>query len=133
MPIPWLTVLSNVPWKDVISTAPKVAEGAKKLWKAVGKKSAATVENGTNAEPLASAENQTIATLDTRIHALKADVAALDQAMLSSSELIKALAEQNTQLIRSIEIFRGRMLRLGLVTVISAIIALLAFYRTFPT
>ena len=132
MPIPWLTVLSNVPWKDVISTAPEVAEGAKKLWKAVGKKSAAGEEDGTNAEPLASAENQTIATLDARIHALKADVAALNQAMLSSSELIKALAEQNTQLIRSIEIFRGRVLRLGLVTVTAVIIALLALYRTFP-
>ena len=132
MPIPWLTVLSNVPWKDVISTAPKVAEGAKKLWKAVGKKSGAAEDDGTNSEPLASAENQTIATLDARIHALKGDVAALNQAMLSSSELIKALAEQNTQLIRSIEIFRGRVLRLGLVTVISLIIALLALYRTFP-
>ena len=132
MPIPWLTVLSNVPWKDVISTAPKVAEGAKKLWKAVGKKSGAAEDDGTNSEPLASAENQTIATLDARIHALKADVAALNQAMLSSSELIKALAEQNTQLIRSIEIFRGRVLRLGLVTVISVIVALLALYRTFP-
>jgi hypothetical protein len=63
---------------------------------------------------------------------LKADVAALNQAMLSSSELIKALAEQNTQLIRSIEIFRGRVLRLGLVTVIAMIVALLALYRTFP-
>ena len=132
MPIPWLTVLSNVPWKDVISTAPKVAEGAKKLWKAVGKKSGAAEDDGTNSEPLASAENQTIATLDARIHALKGDVAALNQAMLSSSELIKALAEQNTQLIRSIEIFRGRVLRLGLVTVISVIVALLALYRTFP-
>jgi hypothetical protein len=132
MPIPWLSVLSNVPWKDVISTAPKVAEGAKKLWKAVGKKSGTAEENGASAEHLASAENQTIATLDARIHGLKGDVAALNQAMLSSSELIKALAEQNTQLIRSIEIFRGRVLRLGLVTVISVIIALLALYRTFP-
>ena len=132
MPIPWLTVLSNVPWKDVISTAPKVAEGAKKLWKAVGKKSGVAENDGATNEPLASTETQTIATLDSRIHSLKADIAALNQAMYSSSELIKALAEQNTQLIRSIEIFRGRVLRLGLVTVLSLIIGLLALYRTFP-
>ncbi|MDD2744295.1 MAG: hypothetical protein PHV02_18710, partial [Rhodocyclaceae bacterium] len=113
MPIPWLTVLSNVPWKEVINNAPKVAEGAKKLWKAVGKKSAVADEDIANTEPVAAAENQTIATLDARIHGLQADVAALNKAMLSSSELIKALAEQNTQLIRSIEIFRGRVLRLG--------------------
>lgn len=32
MAIPWLTVLSNIPWRDVITTAPKVADEAKKLW-----------------------------------------------------------------------------------------------------
>ena len=132
MPIPWLSLLSNVPWKDVISNAPKVADGAKKLWKVVAKKSGTPGDDEMNAESFASSEDQTIATLDARIHGLTTDLAALNQAMLSSSELIKALAEQNAQLIRSIEIFRGRVLRLGLLTVTSVIIALAALYRTFP-
>lgn len=34
----WLTVLKMVPWGDVIENAPKVAQGAKKLWSSVGKK-----------------------------------------------------------------------------------------------
>jgi len=38
MPVPWLTVLQNVPWSDVIKNAPKVADGARKLWQSVGKK-----------------------------------------------------------------------------------------------
>ena len=41
MPIPWLTVLQSVPWSDVISNAPKVAGGAKKLWDSVARKPAA--------------------------------------------------------------------------------------------
>jgi hypothetical protein len=32
MAIGWLAVLQLVPWSDVISNAPKIAEGAKKLW-----------------------------------------------------------------------------------------------------
>ncbi|MBK7414306.1 MAG: hypothetical protein IPJ38_03465 [Dechloromonas sp.] len=44
----------------------------------------------------------------------------------------EALAEQNTQLIKSIEIFRGRVLRLGLLTITLSLVALLALYRTFP-
>jgi len=42
MAIGWLTVLSHVPWTEVINNAPKVAEGAKKLWKSVSGKSAET-------------------------------------------------------------------------------------------
>ena len=132
MAIPWLAILSNVPWKDVIDKAPKVADGAKKLWKSVAKKSGPSEHANTNVKPAHSTEEQTIASLDTRIIELKNEVAALHDQMLASSEIIEALAEQNTQLIKSIEIFRGRVLRLGLLTVTLSFVALLALYRTFP-
>jgi hypothetical protein len=132
MAIPWLAILSNVPWKDVINNAPKVADGAKKLWKSVAKKSGPSEPANTNVQPAHSSEEQTIASLDTRIIELKSEVAALHDQMLASSEIIEALAEQNTQLIKSIEIFRGRVLRLGLLTVTLSLVALLALYRTFP-
>jgi hypothetical protein len=44
--------------------------------------------------------------------------------MLASSELIKALAEQNTQLIKRIELNRVRLLWLAGVTGVVAIVAL---------
>ena len=132
MAIPWLAILSNVPWKDVIDKAPKVADGAKKLWKSVAKKSGPSEPANTNVKPAHSGEEQTIASLDTRVIELKNEVAALHEQMLASSEIIEALAEQNTQLIKSIEIFRGRVLRLGLLTVTLSLVALLALYRTFP-
>ena len=132
MAIPWLAILSNVPWKDVIDNAPKVADGAKKLWKTVAKKAGPSEPANTSVTPAHSSEEQTIASLDTRIIELKNEVAALHDQMLASSEIIEALAEQNTQLIKSIEIFRGRVLRLGLLTVTLSVVALLALYRTFP-
>ena len=132
MAIPWLAILSNVPWKDVIDKAPKVADGAKKLWKSVAKKSGPSEPANRNVTPAHSSEEQTIESLDTRIIELKNEVTALHDQMLASSEIIEALAEQNTQLIKSIAIFRGRVLRLGLLTVTLSLVALLALYRTFP-
>ena len=41
MAIGWLTILKSVPWTEVIKNAPKVAEGARKLWNAVGRQRAA--------------------------------------------------------------------------------------------
>lgn len=58
-----------------------------------------------------------------RISALESEAADLHDQMLASSELIKALAEQNTQLIQNIEANRVRVLQLTGVTAVLAIIA----------
>ena len=123
MAIGWLTVLQNVPWAEVISNAPKVADGAKKLWKNIGKKTPAppTDEAGVASAP--SPENPEMTALQDRILALEAATADLHDQMLASSELIKALAEQNTQLIQNIEANRVRVLRLTGITAFVAIIA----------
>lgn len=97
MAIGWLSVLQAVPWSDVISNAPKVAEGAKKLWSTVSKKPAAS-PTATEA-PTASSSSA----IDARVAALEATAAQLHEQLVASSELIKALAEQNAQLIRGIE------------------------------
>lgn len=39
MAIGWFALLTKVPWSEVISNAPKVADAAKKLWKVVADKS----------------------------------------------------------------------------------------------
>jgi hypothetical protein len=113
MPIPWLTVLQTVPWTDVIRNAPKVAEGARKLWGSVAGTAAAPEAAAAPAVPLASPDAQTVAALQARIAALETAVSELHGQMLASSELIKALAEQNTQLVARIETNRVRMLRLS--------------------
>lgn len=98
MPIPWLTVLQNVPWTDVISNAPKVAGGAKKLWDSVAGKPAGI------AAPDAAGD---------RVAALEGQVAELHRQMLASSQLLQALAEQNTQLIQRVEVQRRWVRRLA--------------------
>ena len=102
MAIGWLTVLKLVPWGDVIENAPKVANGAKKLWQSVGKKTVPVAPIKPAANTLGSAP-PTVAALQAQVAELQVAVADLHQQMLASSELIQSLADQNAQLVKRVE------------------------------
>ena len=106
MAIPWLAVLQSVPWNQVISNAPKLADGAKKLWNTVsGHPHAATHP----VEHPVSPDAESIATFQQRLAAMEIAIDELHEQMLASTELIKSLAEQNAQLIQRIEDNRIRV------------------------
>ena len=128
MPIGWLAILKNVPWTEVIRNAPAVADGAKKLWKTVGKKSSSAEVLEANEQVSVSPEAQNIAALEVRTRVLEAEVTDLHEQMLAASELIKTLADQNTQLIQRIEVNRKRVLWLSAVTIVIAIVVLLGVF-----
>lgn len=124
MPIPWLAVLQSVPWSDVVSNAPRVADGAKKLWNAIAKKSPSPEVAAPTGQPARSPDAQAIATLQTQLAAVAAAASDLHDQMLASSELIKVLAEQNTELIRRFEVYRVRVLWLAGATALIGIVAI---------
>ena len=130
MAIGWLSIIQLVPWSDVIRNAPKVAEGAKKLWHTVSRKPPALEVPAASAQPARSPEAQAIALLQTRLAAAEAAIADLHHQMLESTELIKALAEQNTQLVRRVEANRIRVVWLAGVTVVLAAIAAVGLAMT---
>jgi len=101
--------LQSVPWAEVVSNAPKVAAGAKKLWAAVGRKPHAGAQVADATQASLSPEARAITALTAHVSELETAVKELQEQMLASSELIKALAEQNTQLIFRIETQRRRM------------------------
>ncbi|MFZ2217353.1 MAG: hypothetical protein WAV85_01565 [Rhodoferax sp.] len=123
----WLTVLKLVPWTDVIKNAPAVADGAKKLWKSVGKspQGGATVVPPSPESSLSTLpQAQAMALLARQLGALEVTVSDLHEQMRESSELIKALADQNTQLIKRVEVNRRRLLWLaGLLVVLGLTMA----------
>ncbi len=125
MAIGWLTVLKMVPWADVIENAPKVAIGAKKLWDKVGKKPAAPELVPT---VVSSTPEPTLAQLRDQVAALQQVTADLHQQMLDSTELIKTLAEQNTQLVKRVESNRKRLLWLALLLLLLAAWSVMKFY-----
>ncbi|GAA4011823.1 hypothetical protein [Actimicrobium antarcticum] len=111
MAIGWLSVLKMVPWVDVISNAPKVAEGAKKLWDSVGRK-----QHLPKAASTAKTGADVVVPIDSRLMAAESTLALLQEQMLASAELIKELAEQNRQLVARVDLMRRRMAWIGLVT-----------------
>lgn len=127
MAIGWLTVLKMVPWGDVIENAPKVATGAKKLWQTVGKKPVAAAPASPAREVL-RAESPAVAALQSQVAELQTAVADLHQQMLVSSELIQSLADQNTQLIKRVEVNRVRVLWLTAVVLGLAVALVSRFF-----
>ena len=122
MAIGWLSVLKMVPWGDVISNAPKVADGAKKLWSAVAKKPPEAELPSAGAQPTLLPEAQSIALLQAQLAAAEAQIADLHNQMLESSKLIQALADQSTQLIKLFEVNRVRVLGLAGITVVLGVV-----------
>lgn len=108
----WLTALKMIPWDVVVNNAPAVVDGAKKLWSAVGKDRQA--QEGAPAGMTAEA----------RLEALEAEVTTLQREMASSAELIKALADQNAQLIQAVALLRRRQRILTGALIVVAIVAL---------
>ncbi len=131
MAIGWMTVLNLVPWGEVIKNAPAVADGAKKLWDSVGKKSDGSSAVAKAATPEVEATASPAAALQSRLDHADASIAQLHEQMQASSELIKALAEQNSELIRRVEVNRVRVLWLAALVLLFGSIAALNLAVTF--
>lgn len=130
MAIPWLTVLQAVPWGEVIRNAPKVAEGARALWKkAAGQ---AAPEANSHASASSAVETPTLAQLQTALQAQEAALADLQAQMRTATQLIRDLADQNAELVRAVETQRRRLRWLGIVLVVLVGVALLVGGQAWP-
>ncbi len=127
MVVTWVSLLKTVPWTEVIANAPAITDGAKKLWNTVARKSApggASEAQPASARPAGAAASpaDAEAQLQARLDAVNGAVAELQGQMLASTELLKALADQNTELIARVEVHRRRLLWLsGVVAVVAAV------------
>ena len=115
-----ITVLSNIPWGQVVENAPKVADGAAKLWNAVTRKKPDQSPDASAKAVVDEAPSDT-EVLKRRLIAVEEHIQHLEEQMGASAELIKALAEQNTQLVGKIELNSVRLLRLATATAIGAV------------
>lgn len=126
MALPWKLILTNVPWKDVLNQAPKIADGAKKMWGSMGRKPGAGPESSAMAETTVADGD-----LPTRLAALEIANHRLQTQMLASGELIQALSQQNAQLVAQIETHRRRAQRQAWVLAVTALAAGLALLLTW--
>lgn len=114
-----LTVLSQVPWGQVIDAAPKVAEGASKLWKTVKRRGHDEAPDSVediierSAADQDSGRAEALLALGAQVQRLQKDLTDLREEMQSATGLIKELAEQNTALVQRIELNRRRLRQLA--------------------
>lgn len=121
----WWKVLKTVPWSEVISAAPQVATGARRLWDTVARKSGPMPGPGpvmADIEP----EDDGFGIVMGRLDKNEATLGELRGQMLSASEIIANLADQNAQLIAKLDVVRTRILWLSIATGVSSLLALLA-------
>lgn len=122
----WWTVLKTVPWSEVISAAPQVATGARRLWDTVNRKPGA-VDPATGLSPeMAAQEDGIIGLLIARSEQNDAELNDLRNQMRSASELIANLADQNAQLIAKMDVQRQKLTWLGVTAGLSALLAVVA-------
>ena len=108
MPINWMTAFKVIPWADVVSAAPTVVKGAKKLWSSVKTEDTEAPPREEYAGQPATPESEALSALDDRLHTLDRRIGTLGQEVVASSELITSLAEQNSRLVAAVEILRLR-------------------------
>lgn len=128
MAISLVAAFKAIPWTDVLAAAPTIVQGAEKLWGTVARKKAETQAQD-YAEEKRPPHAETLAQMEARLQTLEARIAEFQSEALSSSALIKSLAEQNAQLVRAVEILRVRtriLLTAGSVVALAALVWALA-------
>lgn len=119
MAVPWLTVLKLVPWGDVISNAPKVAEGAKKLWGTMAKKSEVDAPPAmVTIDPHQDAA-RAITLLQQQLQAQQQTIDGLTQQVRDTASVVQQLADQNLELIARMERQRVQLRWLAVLAVIA--------------
>ena len=102
MAVGWVAAFKTIPWAKVLSYAPLILQSATKLWNSVAKKQPQT--------PLLESQQQgkTLSAIEARLSSLEQQTSQLRDEIVSSSELIKSLAEQNAELVQTVDILRKR-------------------------
>jgi uncharacterized coiled-coil protein SlyX len=103
MAAPWSSLIGAIPWSEVINHAPRIAQGARKLWKNVkGEADADGADNAHAPGTPPQAEDPVMLLLQRIDH--------LEQTQAASAELLAQLAQQNAELVQRLE-QQGQSLR----------------------
>ena len=122
----WLKVLKSVPWSEVISAAPQVANGARRLWETVGRKGVPGPDPDFDETVTAMPVDDGIAMLAARVEQQDVAIAQLHGQVREASKLIAELADQNAQLIARLEAARERLTLVGFVAAGSGVVGIVA-------
>ena len=117
----WIGVaFKSLPWAKLAASAPDLVQGARALWGSVR-------ENKRRDEALP------IPTEDPRLKELERRLYELEAQQASLSELIKALAEQNDALVKTLGMVHARLRLVLMVFTALAIVFVVVIWRLLAT
>jgi len=102
----WLVAFKVIPWGDVIAAAPAVAKTARDLWRTLKKpKSGDAAQAGGKA---GDAAQMAALPVEEQLRVMRAEIAETRAQLVSTTELLHTLAEQDEKLIKAIDALRVR-------------------------
>jgi hypothetical protein len=113
MAIPWLAAaFKAIPWREVVTSAPSIVEGTKRLWSSVSRTEKQPSPANEQSNESTSTGSDQLSAIEARLSALEARTTQIAREAVTSTELIKSLAEQSAQLVQAVEILRLRTRKL---------------------
>ena len=120
MPTSWISLaFKSVPWAKLAASAPDLVQGARALWGSVR-------ESKRRDAPLPIPTDPQLKELERRLYELEAQQA-------SFSELIKALAEQNDALVKTLGMVHARLCLVLMMFTALAIVFVVVIWRLLAT
>lgn len=90
----------------MLAVAPSIVEGAKKLWSNVTKTEKSALPATPQLDDKLSFQSDALSAIEVRLCSLESRITEIVSEAVSSSELIRSLAEQNSKLVQAVEILR---------------------------
>jgi len=126
----WLSSFRDIGWDKVVGANASVVDGARGLWQRLR---GAAAEETAPPHPRNALNPEVMAAIDLRVQPLAKRVAALDQEVRSSFEVVNSMAQQHTQLVQAVDLLLARtrllLLLCGLLGAASLVLLLLLLLR----
>lgn len=107
----WLTALKVLPWSEMIEYAPKLVNGAQKLWQRM------TVEKSETDAIIIEHAPQSANAAVRELQELKQQLQDMQAQQLELSTLVSELAAQNQRLVGAVDVLRMRTRMLGIASI----------------
>lgn len=129
----WFASISDIPWRKALASAPVLAERGRDLLGRLGGRPPVDVSLTPIVPGTVEASHEAIAALEVRYRILESHAKNADEELRASFEVVRALADQHSELVRVVDalIARTRMLFGAIIAlaVACAGLALLVFLR----
>lgn len=124
MAVGWLASLKHIPWSKVIGMTPSIVESGGKLWDRISSRRAeASAPANPAVDPLPPTP-EALAAIEIRVGTLEKKTAQLREEAVASFDVVRSIVDQNSQVVRAVDVLLVRTQLLVRVSVLLGIACL---------